>query len=94
VHIIAVLLLLKALLVTVMYVWFLTGTPPLPLFNPALPQSVNALYFVQELGTIAFLFIILGVLRVMMEHQGQHKGMMAAARSLKPARRTRRRSKK
>jgi len=72
-NVIAILLLLKAILVIVIFVWGYYGTPPVMIFDPRLPQENQVLLFIQELGTIAFFYIFLGVLKGMLMHHGKHE---------------------
>lgn len=57
-NLIALLLLLKALFVITIFVWSYVGTPPVVVFDPRATQMVNVLVFIQELGTIAFLYVV------------------------------------
>lgn len=85
-RIVALLLLLKAVLVLVMFVWSYFGPLPIPLFDPRASQVINALLFVQEMGTTAFLYVLIGVIGKIAMHK-EHKGMMMAPKAAAPARR-------
>lgn len=95
-NVIALLLLLKALFIIVIFVWSYVGTPPVVVFDPRASQVVNVLVFIQELGTIAFLYVIAAATSAIIMHKN-HGAPDAQARSLaaapakRPARRTTRR---
>lgn len=64
----AVLLTLEALLMIVMFVWSYFGMAPIPMFNdPMLPEFMKVLLLLEKVGTVAFLFLIVGVLGLAVE---------------------------
>lgn len=93
-NVIALLLLLKALFIIVIFVWSYVGTPPVVVFDPRASQIVNVLVFIQELGTIAFLYVIAAAANAIMMHKSQSAPAAKPAAASKPATRrtTRRRS--
>lgn len=91
-RILGALLLLKALLVIVMFIWSYYGTPPVPIINAQAPGYAQYLVLLQELAVTAFWYLVLGYVYNFMLHA--KKGHAVAATARKPARRTRRRTKK
>lgn len=77
-NLIALLLLLKAMFVIVIFVWSYVGTPPVVVFDPRASQMVNVLVFIQELGTITFLYLVAAATASIVSCKGH--GSQAAAR--------------
>lgn len=59
-YVVGALLAVKALFISVMFGWSFFGQPPVMIFNPGAPLTVNILLFVQELGTLVFFFLAVG----------------------------------
>lgn len=55
------LLMVKAVFVVTMFVWGYFGQPPLALFNPGASQILNYILLLQELGSILFFFVAVGL---------------------------------
>lgn len=91
-NVIALLLLLKALFIIVIFVWSYVGTPPVVVFDPRATQMVNVLVFIQELGTIAFLYVLTAAVSAMVMHKAPSMPVAKPAASTSTRRTTRRRS--
>lgn len=61
--IVGVLLVVKAIFVLTMFTWSFYGQAPVMIFNPGASMMVNVLLLVQELGTLAFFFLVVGFIK-------------------------------
>lgn len=84
-NLVALLLLLKAVFIIVIFVWGYFGPTPVTIFDPRASQIINVLLFIQELGTAAFLYLITAAAAGIVMHKGHEVAKPAA---MKPARRT------
>jgi len=62
-YIVAILLLIKAVLSLAMFVWAYFGTPPLVMFPAGVAQHLQYLLLLQELGSVAFLYLVVAALK-------------------------------
>lgn len=92
-RIIAVLLLIKAAFVVVMFAWEMVGEAPIIVFDPSYTATQQYFLLFQELGTAAFLYFFLGALSTIIAHKAPQKAPARAA-TRSSSRRTTRHSKR
>lgn len=94
-NVVALLIIVKVIFMSVMFVWMYVGEPAFYVFDPRNSQMQNVVLFIVELGSNGFLYVLLAAIHGIILHKG-HQGAAAAAKKSSPSKRrsTRRKSSK